>query len=69
MVLLYLDKCTCTNKQKKPEEVKDEFCNLLKQNTNQIANSDIKIILGHFNAKVGTEDKYKPTNGNESLRN
>jgi len=64
MVLLDLDKCTCTNKQK-TDEVKEEFYNLLEQNINQRANSDIKIILGDFNAKVGKEDIYKPTIGNE----
>ena len=40
---------------KKTEEVKKEFYNLLEQNINQIANSDIKIILGDFNAKVDKE--------------
>jgi len=54
---------------KKTEEVKEELCNLLEQNINQIANSNIKIILGDFNAKVGKEDVYKPTIGNESLHN
>ena len=39
------------------------------QNINQIAGSDIKIILGDFNAKVGKECTYKPTIGNESLHN
>jgi len=68
MVFLYFDKCTCTNKQK-TEEVNEEIYNLLEQNINQIANSDIKIILRDFNAKVGNEDIYKPTNGNKSLRN
>ena len=34
---------------KKMEEVKDE---LLEQNINQIANPDIKIILGDFNVKL-----------------
>ena len=52
----------------KTEEIK-EFYNLLEQNINQIANSDIKIILWDFNAKVGKEDIYKPTIGNESLHN
>jgi len=47
----------------------EEFCNLLEQNKNQIARSDIKIILGDFNAKVGKESKHKPTIGNESLCN
>jgi len=53
----------------KTEQVKEEFYNLLEQNINQIANSDIKIILGDFNAKVGKEDIYKPTIGSESLHN
>jgi exonuclease III len=40
-------------------EIKEEFYNLLKQNINQIARSDIKIILGELNAKVGKESVYK----------
>ena len=43
--------------------------NLLEQNLNQIANSDIKIILGDYNAKVGKVNIHKPTNGNEILHN
>jgi len=54
---------------KKMEEVKEEFFNLIEQNINQISNSDIKIILGDFNAKAGKGDIYKPTTGNESLHN
>ena len=42
MVLLFFDKCTCSNKQKNGWD-KEEFYNLLVQNINQIANSDIKI--------------------------
>ena len=53
----------------KTEEVKEEFYNLLEQNINQIANSDFKLLLGDFNAKVGKEDIYKPTIGNERLHN
>jgi len=51
------------------EEIKEEFYNLLEQNINRRARSDIKIILGHFNAKVGKESIHKPTTGNESLHN
>ena len=39
-------------------EIKEEFYNLLEQNINQTARSDIKIILGDFNAKVGKEEIY-----------
>jgi len=63
--------CTLINvhapTNEKTEEIKEEFYNLLEQNVNQIARSDIKIILGDFNAKVGKEAIYKPTIGNESL--
>jgi hypothetical protein len=52
---VYIDKCTCTTKQKR-EEVKEEFYNLLEQNLNQITNSDIKIIREDFIAKVDKED-------------
>ena len=51
----------------KTEETKEEFYNLLEENVNQIARSDIKIILGDFNAKVSKESIYEPTIGNESL--
>jgi len=65
--------CTLINvhapTNEKTEEVKEEFYNLLEQTINQIANSDIKIILGDFNAKIGEEDIYKCTIGNECLHN
>ena len=65
--------CTLINvhapTNEKTDEIKEVFYNLLDQNMNQIANSDIKIILGDFNAKVGKENIYKPTTGNESLHN
>ena len=54
---------------KKPEEIKEDFYNLLEHSINRIANSDVKIILGDFNAKVGKENMYKPTIVNESLHN
>ena len=46
---------------KKMDTIKEEFYNLLEQNINQLARSDIRIILGDFNAKVGKESTYKPT--------
>jgi len=49
------------------EEIEEEFYNLLEQNINQLARSDIKIILGDFNAKVGKESIYRPTIGKESF--
>jgi exonuclease III len=65
--------CTLTNvsapTNEKMEEIKEEFYNVLEQNINQLARSDIKIILGDFNAKVGKESTYKPTTGSESLYN
>jgi len=33
------------------------------------ASSDIKIILGDFNTKVGKENIHNPTTGNENLHN
>ena len=50
------------------EKIK-EFYNLLEQSINQITRSDIKIILGDFNAEVGKKNIYKHIIGNESLRN
>ena len=48
--------CTVINvhapTNEKREQIKEEFYNLLEQNINQTARSDIKIILGDFNAKV-----------------
>ena len=65
--------CTLINGQaptgEKTEGIKEEFHNLIEQNINQIARSDIKIILGDFNTKVGKESKYKPTIGNGRLHN
>jgi len=65
--------CTLINvhapTNEKTEETKEKFYNLLEQTISQIASSDIRIVLGDFNAKVGKENVYKPTIGNESLHN
>ena len=68
MVFMYSDKCPCTNKWKNGRD-KREFYSLLEQNIDQIARSDIKIILADFNAKFSKESIYKPTIGNENLHN
>jgi hypothetical protein len=48
-------------------EEKDRFFEELGRVSDQFPRYDMKIILGDFNAKVGTENIYKPTIGNESL--
>ena len=45
--------CVPTNET--PDKIKEEFYNVLEQNLNQIANLDIKIILGEFKAKLATK--------------
>ena len=65
--------CTLINvhapTNKKTEEIKEDFYNLLEQTISQIPSSDIQITLEDFNAKVGKQNIYKPTIGNESLHN
>ena len=65
--------CTLINvhapTNEKMEEIKEEFYKLLEQNINQISRSHIKIILGDITAKVGKENIYKPTIGNDNLHN
>ena len=48
---------------------KRRILQFIRANVNQISRSDIKIILGDFNAKFGKESIYKPAIGNESLHN
>jgi len=59
----------CAPTNEKTEEIKEELYSLLEENVNQVVRSDIKIILGDFNAKVGKESICKPTIGIESLPN
>jgi hypothetical protein len=47
--------------------VKDSFCEELGRVFDQFSRYDIKILLGYFYAKVGRENIFKPTIGNESL--
>jgi hypothetical protein len=51
----------------KGDEEKDSFFEELGRIFDQFPRYDMKIILGDFNAKVGTENICKPMVGNESL--
>jgi hypothetical protein len=48
------------------DDIKDSFYEELRRVIDQIPRYDMKILLGKFNAKVGREDIFKPTIGNES---
>jgi exonuclease III len=47
------------------DDIKDSFYEELGHVYNQFPRYDMKILLGDFNAKVGREDIFKPTIGNE----
>jgi hypothetical protein len=47
--------------------VKDSFCDELTRVFDQLPRYSTKILLGEWNAKVGRENIFKPTIGNESL--
>jgi hypothetical protein len=51
----------------KDDVIKDSSYKELEQVFNQLPKYHMKILLGDFNAKVGTEDIFKPIIGNESL--
>jgi hypothetical protein len=51
----------------KTDDVKDSFYEELEGGFDKFPKYHMKILLGDFNAKVGKEDIFKPTIGNESL--
>jgi exonuclease III len=51
----------------KTDDVKNNFCEELEHVFYKFPKYHTKILLGDFNAKVGREDSFKPTIGNESL--
>jgi hypothetical protein len=53
--------CEC-----KSDDVKDSFYEKVGRVFDQFPRYDMKILLGDFNAKVGREDIFKPTIGNEN---
>jgi hypothetical protein len=48
------------------DDIKDSFYEELGRVFDQFSRYDMKILLGDLNAKVGREDIFKPTIGNES---
>jgi hypothetical protein len=51
----------------KTDDVKDSFYEELECIFNEFPEYHMKILLGDFSAKLGKEDIFKPTVGNESL--
>ena len=54
--------------EEKSDSSKESFYVELEQVFDHFPKYDMKILLGDFNAKVGRENIFKPTIGNESLR-
>jgi hypothetical protein len=52
----------------KIDDIKDRFYEELEQVFDKFLKYHMKILLGYFNVKVGREDIFKPTIGNESVR-
>jgi hypothetical protein len=50
------------------DDIKDSFCEELGCVFDQFPRYDMKILLGDFDAEVGSEDIFKPTTGNNSSR-
>jgi hypothetical protein len=53
--------------EEKGDESKDNFYEELEQDIDRFLKYHMKILLVDFNAKVGRENIFKPTIGNESL--
>jgi hypothetical protein len=53
--------------ENKIDDVKDSFHDELERVFDKFPKYNMKILLGDFSAKVGLEDIFKPTIGNESL--
>jgi hypothetical protein len=51
----------------KIDDIKDGFYEELEQVFDKFSRYHMNILLGDFNARVGREDIFKPTIGNESL--
>jgi hypothetical protein len=51
----------------KGDDVKDSFYEALGCSSDHFPRHDMKVLLCDFNAKVGWENTFKPTIGNEGL--
>ena len=54
-------------REDKSDDSKDSFYEELEQGFDHFPKYHVKILLGDFNEKVGRENIFKPTIGNESL--
>jgi hypothetical protein len=54
-----------TQCEDKGDDVKDSFCEKLGHVFDQFSGNNMKILLGDFKAKVGREEIFNLTNGNE----
>jgi hypothetical protein len=54
-------------REDKMDDVKDSFYEEWGRVYDKLPQYLMKIFLGDFNAKVGSEEMFKPTTGNESL--
>jgi hypothetical protein len=66
-VSYHYSECSCLTKGK-TDDVKDSFYEELECVFGKFPKYHMKILLGNVNAKVGREDIFKPTIGNESLQ-
>jgi hypothetical protein len=74
MSYLILRGCWCdiiflnghTSTENKRDDIKDSFYEELERAFDQFPKYHVKILLGNFNAKVGREDIFKITIGNEN---
>jgi hypothetical protein len=54
--------------EEKSDDSKDSFCEELEQVFDHFPKYHTKILFGDINAKLGREDTFKPTIGNESVQ-
>ena len=59
--------CVHAPTEDKSVEEKDTFYEMLEREYDKCPNNDIKIILGDLNAKIGRQDEWKETVGEQSL--